>query len=187
MEDLAGLLWVVAGALMAAGAGKIVRPQSTAPLLAWLRVPAPLLATRALGIAEIVIGTAVIVWGQALAHALLAAAYLVFSVLTGVLLARPDTVSCGCFGHDDTPPTRLHLVFNATAAALGVLATLDPVRPASLNLTNTEWALLATLSVLGTVISVLALTRLARLVALVNGTIRPVQTFRIDPHLESAS
>ncbi len=181
MSALAGPLYVVTGVLLVAGLAKVTAPSPTATALRILRVPAPLTSARLLGIAEIVLAVAAIVSGAAVLWALVAVAYAAFTVFVLWALQADEAVgSCGCFGQEDTPPTPGHAAFNAAAAALAGLAVSDPVRLEAFDGTAVEGILLVVLVLTGVSLSVLSMTRLPRLLALVHGTAPPaVPTFAV--------
>ncbi len=113
--------------LVVASGPKILRPYSTLRALTSLKLPASAAAVRLLGGAEVVVGVGALVSGGRLFAALVAASYLAFAAFVALALARGGVLaSCGCFGKPDTPPTRLHLVVNATAAAVAVAVAATP-------------------------------------------------------------
>ena len=126
MEALTGPYAAVAGLLAAAGLAKLLSPAATAGALRALHLPSRFVLVRLLGAGELVVGVAALVIGGPALAALVAAAYLAFTVFV-VLALRSGTPlqSCGCFGKVDTPPTSIHVVFDAVAAllALAVAAT----------------------------------------------------------------
>jgi hypothetical protein len=175
VSALAGPLYVVTGVLLVAGLAKITTPSPTATALRILRIPAPLVAARLLGAAEVVLAVAAVAFGAPVLWALVAAAYAGFTVFVLWALQADEAVgSCGCFGQEDTPPTPGHAAFNAAGAALAALAIADPVRLGDFDGSAVEGVLLAALTVAGVALSVLAMTRLPRLLALVHGTAAPV-------------
>ena len=181
MSALAGPLYVVTGVLLVAGFAKVTAPSPTATALRILRIPAPLTAARVLGVVEIVLAAAAILSGAAVLWALVAGAYAAFTVFVLWALQADETVgSCGCFGQEDTPPTPGHAAFNAAAAALAGLAIADPVRLDSFDGGVVDGILLVVLVLVGVSLSVLSMTRLPRLLALVHGTAAPsVPTFTV--------
>ena len=181
MSALAGPLYVVTGVLLVAGLAKVTTPSPTATALRILRVPSPLIAARVLGVTEIVLAAAAILTGAAVLWALVAVAYAAFTVFVLWALQADEAVgSCGCFGQEDTPPTPGHAAFNAAAAALAGLAIADPVRLDAFDGSAFEGILLGVLVLTGVSLSVLSMTRLPRLLALVHGTAAPsVPTFAV--------
>ncbi|KQU68248.1 MauE/DoxX family redox-associated membrane protein [Phycicoccus sp. Root101] len=130
-DALAGPFLAVAGLLVVAGVPKVIDPL---PLVRALRSagfvvpPGPGAAlVRLFAVGEVVVGVwAVVAPGRASA-ALVAAAYLVFTLFVGRVLTRGGVLgSCGCFGKPDTPATRTHLVLTAAAALVAVALAADP-------------------------------------------------------------
>jgi uncharacterized membrane protein YphA (DoxX/SURF4 family) len=112
--------------LAASGVSKVFDPDPTRGAMQAARLPSSRLISRSLGIAEIVAGVAgLVLGGPWLAFAALL--YLGFFVFTmAAVRKRLPIQSCGCFGREDTPPTVLHVVFNAlSSAALGYVALLS--------------------------------------------------------------
>gem|GEM_PF-1794536 len=174
VNSLSGPLLVVLGVLVVAGAAKVLTPSPTASALDVLRIPKPLLAARAMGAGEVVLGIAAAVTGNPLLFALVALSYGAFTLfILWALNGNQDLVSCGCFGHEDTPPTAGHAAFNAAAAAIAALAVVDPISVTDFNGTVLEGLLAATLVVLGVVLCIAALTVMPRNLALVHGTAAP--------------
>ncbi len=135
-----------------------------------------------MGASEVVLGVAAIASGAAILWALIALAYASFTIFILWALGGTNAIgSCGCFGHEDTPPTPGHAAFNAAAAAVAGLAAASPVR---LDDFDGSWfeALLA-VALIGTAIALViaALTSLPRTLALARGTAAPiVPTFSIE-------
>jgi len=179
---LAGPLFIALGVLVVAGAAKLVRPSPTAAALGALHVPQPLLAARALGATEVALGIATAVTGEPLLFAGVAIAYGAFTIfILWALNGNQDVVSCGCFGHEDTPPTPGHVAFNAAAAATAALAVIDPVAIADLDGTVAQQILTVALIGLGIVLVIAALTALPRTLAIARGTApAAIPTFSIN-------
>jgi hypothetical protein len=113
--------------LVAAAGPKIVRPQSTLRALSSLGLPGSPAAVRLLGVVEVAVGVGALVTGGRAFAALVAASYLAFAAYVALALVRGGALaSCGCFGKPDTPPTRLHLIVNATAAAVAIAVAVNP-------------------------------------------------------------
>ena len=96
----------------------------------------------------------------------MAPALLLYAGFTGftVWALRRDVPlqSCGCFGKDDTPPTAIHVVYNAVAtAALGVAAV---TQAAPIDWTNrfSETLLFFAFAVIGSYLSYLLLAELPK-------------------------
>jgi hypothetical protein len=128
VPELAGPLFVFAGLLVIAGVSKGIGPRAAAGALRAMRLPSALPLVRLMGLAEVLIGAAVMVTGRAVASAALTVAYLGFGGFVAIALARELPIgSCGCFGKDDTPPTWIHLAINIAGVAVGVATTLSPI------------------------------------------------------------
>jgi len=124
---LTGPLAAFALLLVAAAGPKILRPQSTLRALSSAGLPRSATAVRLLGGAEVVVGVGALVIGGRLFAALVAASYLAFAAFVALALLRGGALaSCGCFGKPETPPTRLHLVVNAIAAAVAIAVAVNP-------------------------------------------------------------
>jgi uncharacterized membrane protein HdeD (DUF308 family) len=124
---LTGPLAAFALLLVVAAGPKIVRPQSTLRALSSVGLPRSATAVRLLGGAEVVVGVGALVIGGRLFAALVAASYLAFAAFVALALVRGGALaSCGCFGKPETPPTRLHLVVNAIAAAVAIAVAVNP-------------------------------------------------------------
>jgi hypothetical protein len=113
-----------------AGTAKLVDPDPTRGALDAAGLPASRLIVRGLGIVEIgAAGAGLALGGRWVIPAVVL--YLGFTVFTTLAVrSRIPVQSCGCFGREDTPPSIIHVVFNAVATiALGVAATADLVLP----------------------------------------------------------
>lgn len=162
------------GVLIVAGAAKVRTPSPTASALDAIGLPAPLTLARAMGVGEVILGIAAAIFGTWWLYALVAAAYASFSLfILWALNGNQALVSCGCFGHEDTPPTPGHLAFNAVAAAIAGLAITDPVALGDFDGTVVEAMFAAVLVVLATMLAIAALTALPRNLALVRGELAP--------------
>jgi hypothetical protein len=123
--------FVAGGLLVAAGVVKLARPLATARAMYAAGLPGGSTIVRVLGLAEVVVGVWFLAAPSPWTGAGLAVMYLAFAGFIGFLLiARPGTASCGCAGAGDVPPSAIHVLLNALAAAAAVGAALDP--PASL-------------------------------------------------------
>jgi hypothetical protein len=130
-EALGGPFLAVAGLLVAAGVPKVADPL---PLVRALRSagfvlrPGPGAAlVRSFAVAEIAVGTWACVATGRVSGALVAAAYLVFTLFVARVLTRGGVLgSCGCFGKPDTPATRTHLLLTAGAALVAAALAVDP-------------------------------------------------------------
>ena len=125
--DVATALHAAAAVLLLlAGATKIARPPTTADLLHTLRVPRlgfPSAEAQAvaLGVLEIMVGTAALAVGGPVTAALVGVFYVAFAAAVVRALMLGAT-SCGCFGRADSPPTRIHVAGNLGLAAVSFVA-----------------------------------------------------------------
>ncbi len=135
MTVVAGQLFASAGLLGAAGALKLVRPASTVEALRAAGLPgsrspeppAHLWLGRLLGLGELAVGVAALIFGGRTWAALVAAVYLGFALFTARLLHTAGLgASCGCFGAEDSPAAPLHVVVNAGIALSAALAVAWP-------------------------------------------------------------
>lgn len=183
MSSLAAPLYVVTGVLAVAGFAKLRTPSPTATALRALRVPRPLVAARVLGAVEVAIAVAAVVTASAVLWFAVAAAYAGFTAfILWALSGNEGVASCGCFGHDDTPPTPGHMVFNAVATTLAAFAVADPVALGDFDGTAIEAIVGIVLVGIGIALSVGALAHLPRTLALAHGTAAPsVATFSLSP------
>jgi hypothetical protein len=131
MSALTGPGLVAAALLVVAGAAKVVDPANTVGALQALRLPSSPTLVRSGAAAEAAIGAAAIVAGGTAWWALVAASYLAFA---GFVLAamRAGTMigSCGCFGHEDTPPHPVHVVLDVVLAGVAAAAAAQGLVPA---------------------------------------------------------
>ena len=190
MIGLLGPALIAAGVLFVAGVAKLAKPTPTAQALQALPWPlSPRLArvaARGLGATEVAAAAFAVGNPTALSWGIVTLMYSVFAVfIISSLAGLTELGSCGCFGSDDTPPTIGHLIFNAVCAAVTALVAMSPLSWAEIDLDMSSLALLVTTSVLGTWISVLSLTALPALFAIVRGASLPVKSFEIDPHLRN--
>lgn len=124
---LAGPYAVAAALLALGGMFKLRRPAPTARALRAAGLGALAPAARAMGGAEVAVGLGALAFDGALQSGLVAAFYAGFAAFVALALTRPSPVSdCGCFGGDDSPPTRVHLAVNLAAAGVATALTLGP-------------------------------------------------------------
>jgi hypothetical protein len=133
---LIGPLAAVAAVLGASGYMKFRHPDASLPALAALGLPARRSAVWTLGLTELALAAAALVWTSAAAAGLVAAWYLVLAVASTLLSTRHAgtagaAVTCGCFGRSSTPPHPLQAAANVgsfvvagTAALAGTEALL---------------------------------------------------------------
>ena len=128
MEALAGPYLASAALLVAAGGTKLLDPLPLVRALRSARLPAPVLAVRAVAAAEVLLGLTAVLVGSRLAAGAVAVSYAAFTGF--VLLARRRggvLASCGCFGQADTPPTGLHVAVTGALAAVAVAVAVRPL------------------------------------------------------------
>lgn len=116
--------FIAAALLVLSGGSKLIDPAPTQGALRTAGLPAGSWTAPALGTLEIVAAIAGTILGGP-ASAVVGVLYLSFAVFVAIALKRELPLqSCGCFGRDDTPPTRGHLLFNTVSAvaAFGVAA-----------------------------------------------------------------
>lgn len=120
------------------------------------------------------LGVAAALTGSAALFGLVALSYAGFTgFILWALNGNQAEISCGCFGHEDTPPTAGHAAFNAAAAAIAALAALDPVAVGDFEGSAVEAVLAALLIAAAVVLTITALTAVPRNLALVRGTAPP--------------
>jgi hypothetical protein len=173
VSPAAGPFLIAAALLAVGGALKTARPADTANALRAVGLPGAPLLVRAGGAAEAAVGLAALATGARAPAALLAASYAAFAAFVLLALRRGTPLaSCGCFGKDDTPPTRLHAVLNAGAAAAAVAVALDSGAGLVDVIGSQPLAGVPFLLLLGCGVSFayLALTRLPRLLQLVHAS-----------------
>jgi hypothetical protein len=164
----AGPFAIAALLLGVAGAMKALSPNDTATALRRARVPAPPWVVRVGGAVEAAIGGYALAAGDRLGAGLVAASYLAFTAFVVYALVRDLPISsCGCFGKADTPPSRLHVVFNLLAVAASLVVVADP--PVAIDrvvraqpLSGVPFVLLVTI---GAYLSFLVLTAVPRTLA----------------------
>jgi hypothetical protein len=135
MPALTGPALTAALLLAFAGAAKAVDPVTTVGALRALGLPSSRTGVRTGAAAELLVGLLAAAVGWAWVWWLVAASYLAFAAFVVAALRAGTMVgSCGCFGHEDTPPHPIHVVVDvalaATAAAsavLGIGAPLDAI------------------------------------------------------------
>jgi methylamine utilization protein MauE len=126
--ELTGLYLAAAALLVAAGVAKAVRPDDTTRALAATFRVAPgrvRVGVRLLATAEAALGLTALAWPQPVPAALVAASYVGFAAVLGVVRSTGGAIaSCGCFGRPDTPVTSVHIAADLClgAAAAGVAA-----------------------------------------------------------------
>jgi hypothetical protein len=121
------LLAVVAGVLAVGGLAKLTAPEATVPMLRALGLPANRSVARMLGIVEVAVGVATVLFGGRILSAAVAVLFAAFTVAVLRVRADGEAVSCGCFGRSSAPPTLVHVVVDSLAAAVAIVAVVvDP-------------------------------------------------------------
>lgn len=127
MSLLTAVTWVTAFLLVVAGARKTTRPQTTAVAMGAVGLPSSLPLVRMLGIAEVALGTTVVVVGGAVPCGLIGALHLGFAAITA--RQRRAGADCGCFGTTGTPVTALHVRLDIALAMVALGAAAAPAPP----------------------------------------------------------
>ena len=141
MDALAGPFYAVALLLAVAGGFKAMRPQATVGALRAVGLPASSPLVRVIGVGELVVGVGAVVTGWPPLAALVAVAYAAFAGFVWAALRRGVPIqSCGCFGTDDLPPTRIHLVVDIAAAVVAAAAAVTRVEGIGAVLAEQPWA-----------------------------------------------
>lgn len=119
-------VWIAGAVLGWAGVAKVLRPEGATEALRLAGVGSRPGAARALGVVEVTIAVAVLAVGGPWAAGALALAYVGFALFAERHRRSPGA-SCGCFGDESAPMTRLHVVVDAVAAAVAAAAVAAPV------------------------------------------------------------
>jgi len=123
----AGPFAIASALLVAGGLLKSVHPDDTATALRESGVPASRLLVRVGGVVEAVLGAAALATGSRVTAVLVALSYVAFAgFVARALRHHTPLATCGCFGKEDSPPTRLHVVLTAAAAAAAVAVAVQP-------------------------------------------------------------
>ena len=127
MGAWAGPFLVAALLLTVAGALKAFDPVMTTGALHRAGMPVPAPVVRVGGVVEVVVGVAAIATGSAVAAALVAVSFLLFTGFVVLALVRHLPIgSCGCFGKVDTPPSPIHVVVNLGAVVTAIAVARGP-------------------------------------------------------------
>lgn len=131
---MVGLLAAWALLLAVAGGGKLARPRPAATALLSTGLPGTKVLGRArvvrlTGLAEILVAVAVFVVGGPVSAALVAASYLLLTLVGLAMLRAAPGQDCGCFGSKAQPITGWHLAVNIIGIGIGAAATLWPQPP----------------------------------------------------------
>jgi len=150
--------------LGASGVAKVVDPDPTVGALRAAGLPSARSISRTLGVVELaaaVLGLTAGTGGALIPAAALYAGFTIF-VLVAVR-GRIPVQSCGCFGREDTPPSLIHVTYNATATVSLTWVALSGSAPLFTNATVIEIALFAVFAASGAYASYLLLARLPQL------------------------
>ena len=132
MPALTGPALVAAALLVVAGAAKVADPANTVGALRAMRLPSSSTLVRCGAAVEAAIGVTAIVVGGAVPWALVAASYLAFAVFVVAALRAGTMIgSCGCFGHEDTPPHPVHVALDLVLAGVAASAAVQGLVPAA--------------------------------------------------------
>lgn len=123
-----------------AGLAKTVRPDYTARALQVAGIGAGRAMVRAGALAEVAVAVAALSVPNPVTGALVAAAYLGFAVFVAVALWRGWPLStCGCFARRDSMPGVSHLVLDIGAALAAAVWAADPPLDLSAALSRQPW------------------------------------------------
>lgn len=149
--------------LTASGVSKLADPQPTVGALRSAGLPAATTLAVLLGGAEILAGIGSLLFGG-LATVTAGLLYVGFAGFTLTALRNSNPIqSCGCFGREDTPPTRIHLVYNVVAAVSLIYAGLGGISPIEWGAGALELTGYIAFALIGAYASFLLLARLPRL------------------------
>jgi hypothetical protein len=153
--------------LVASGLGKLTDPGPTTGAMGAARLPASRALTYTFGVIEILAASlGLLLAGIGLAVS--AALYAAFSIFTlAAVRKRIPVQSCGCFGREDTPPSLLHVAFNAGATIALTVSVLYGLSPIEWSASLLELTLYVGFALFGAYSSYLLLTRLPQLIALI--------------------
>jgi len=141
MAPTVGIVFAAALLVAMAGAAKLLRPDPTRVALRTAGLPSAPWTARVLGVGELALAVVALVVAGRLGAGLVGVAYLGFAGFAALLLHRSrGRASCGCFGGDDAPVTRLHVGLNLLLAAAVVPALIDPTGPIWEVADDTPWA-----------------------------------------------
>lgn len=167
MVAVAGPFFMFAVLLVVTGVPKLTRPEATARAISAIGLPAHRNLGRAVGVAEVVVGTAALLIGGSLAAAAVAAIYAGFAGFILIAMRSEKAKSCGCFGDEVTPPNYIHLGIDIAAAAVAGVLVFRPIGDLVTVMGETPWAgfPLVLLVIIGTWLAMLVLTLLPGLFA----------------------
>jgi hypothetical protein len=119
--SVAGPFVAACALLVVSGAAKLTRPAAARIAVRAAGLPSARILVTAFGIVEIVAGAAGAIFGGPAALAV-GVCYLVLSVFAFRLLQRAPATPCACLGSSNAPVTSLHVVVDAVACAVGIIA-----------------------------------------------------------------
>lgn len=131
-EVLAVLVALAAGLLVPAGFAKLRAPAVAREALGLSQRVEP--AVRVLGVGELLLAGAVLLSGSRAFVAVLAVAYVGFTLVA--LRQRARGASCGCFGASQTPTGWHHVLLDGAAASAALAAAVIGV-PSAVQLVGT--------------------------------------------------
>jgi hypothetical protein len=148
--------------LAASGVSKTLDPDPTTGAMRSAGLPASRAISRSIGIDEIAAAGAGIALGGVWVGgaALLYLGFLLFTV--AAVRRRLPIQSCGCFGREDTPPTMLHVGFNAVSAVALTVVALSSRHPVPWSGPALEVVLYLLFAILGAHLAYLVMAQLPR-------------------------
>lgn len=157
---------VVLLVLAAAGVSKVIDPTPTAGALSASGLPSGIWLVRLLGLAELTLAVAGLLFGGVVLG-IAALAHLGFLGFTISSMRRAMPLqSCGCFGREDTPPSRIHVAYNVLAAVVLAAAAAGGSPPVPSGAQPLDTILFVGFAALGGYATILVLTRLPVLLSL---------------------
>jgi hypothetical protein len=117
----AGPFLVACALLVYSGATKVVRPAATRPAARALGLPSSAVAVFALAIAEVAVGITGVAFG-AVAALGVSVVYALLAIAVARLLRAAPSTPCGCLGSATATASRAHVIVNAVAAAVALVA-----------------------------------------------------------------
>jgi hypothetical protein len=157
---------IALGLLGASGVLKLVDPEPTTGAMRAAHLPSSNTVSRLLGSIEVAVAVAALVSAgiSTLAAAGLYGAFTLFTA--AALLTHLPLQSCGCFGREDTPPTVIHVIFNAIVTGSLVSLYFRGAEAIDWTLPVGELVLYLGFSVVGVYATYLLLTRLPQILQL---------------------
>ena len=146
MTVLAGLVGMVGVLLAAGGTSKARQPASTVRSLRALRLPASVVAVRAMAVVEAGVGALLVVVAGRWICAVGALIFAAFTIVSARLVRLGgDATSCGCFGDRSARPSWWHVGVDAgatVALATGAIASTTGVARHWHSLPGQGWVVL---------------------------------------------